>query len=576
MTLRRMELRDDNNNHHHHHHGHNSQFQTIKSWTIASIFLQVLIAGGIVAVIIFFIQAFALFNSIPFLATSAAKKPPVTYIIRTPAPKTSNVATVTTTPHKKSTWDHKQLPTIIRQLISRRKVESYSKKSTTQSKIMQIPPEGAVKIDEGTYYLSTRVVKGVRYHGIMKLLTLDTVKSSGSSTSRMTSPPVNVTIQKASCPPAYLFPSGNSKWLAENTPWNIDPSNPFGWSAPEVIDPIISGMAKWNAAIPCYTPFGVLDPSILIDGPNVGPPELPPNDQPDFKNEIVFLPLSDPSTLGATITWAADDPSIGIVEADLIFNTMSSAPFSLDAPLGPPGVVDYPTIVLHELGHWIGLAHTPNDIPTCGDSVMFPSAQPNVAKRDLTPPDATVISELYGCQVSNVTDDCPPGEFCQPPCQGTCDPGQQCQIPDTCSLPGQQCQTPDTCSTPGLQCIDPLTCGGGCDPGQQCQVPDTCSSPGQQCQTPNTCLTPGQQCQAPDTCSMQGYACRPEPTNGGGECPALNNNLLYIIICILAGLGALILCVAILYQHKLSNCPPQCDSCLKHHHQGSRCLAEVN
>jgi hypothetical protein len=102
----------------------------------------------------------------------------------------------------------------------------------------------------------------------------------------------------------------------------------------------------------------------------------------DGYNDIVWGQPSDftsSGTLGLTsLTWAGDD----FVEADIMLNPAHQ--WSTD------GVDDFDlqTVALHEIGHFLGLAHTGN-----GDAVMYVSY--NGIRHELGQEDIEDISTLY-------------------------------------------------------------------------------------------------------------------------------------------------------------------------------------
>jgi len=56
-----------------------------------------------------------------------------------------------------------------------------------------------------------------------------------------------------------------------------------------------------------------------------------------------------------------------------------------------PNQIDLPSVVLHEIGHLLGLAHTSDE-----SAVMYPSIGPGMEKRELQQDDIQGIQSLYG------------------------------------------------------------------------------------------------------------------------------------------------------------------------------------
>jgi hypothetical protein len=76
-----------------------------------------------------------------------------------------------------------------------------------------------------------------------------------------------------------------------------------------------------------------------------------------------------------------------ILEADIVFNP--NVGFSTEA-ITPPGVADLYAVATHEVGHLLGLDHTP-----LASAVMFPLAAGGSLSRTLTSDDMIGVSTLY-------------------------------------------------------------------------------------------------------------------------------------------------------------------------------------
>lgn len=124
----------------------------------------------------------------------------------------------------------------------------------------------------------------------------------------------------------------------------------------------------------------------------------------DGRTTIGFLDRPDlEQVLGAT-SFIIDDTTGAIAEADIFINTRFAWSVS-DA--GTAGRVDLQSVVLHELGHLLGLSHsalgeterqgTGNRRVIASGSVMFPIAMSSgaIAERVLHADDVAGISDLY-------------------------------------------------------------------------------------------------------------------------------------------------------------------------------------
>ena len=110
------------------------------------------------------------------------------------------------------------------------------------------------------------------------------------------------------------------------------------------------------------------------------------------KNDILFFDLGNPSALAVTILWLQGG---GIVEGDIIFNTNigGSVISDLRQPNAPPGF-NFFDIVIHEIGHLLGIGHTQN-IPLCEPAIMFPSLPQNIRKEQLSEADKDGMRRLF-------------------------------------------------------------------------------------------------------------------------------------------------------------------------------------
>jgi hypothetical protein len=164
-----------------------------------------------------------------------------------------------------------------------------------------------------------------------------------------------------------------------------------GVSATAMRDVAARAFATWQAA-----------PHATIQSQFQGFTSAPPGLQ-DGRATLGFLDRPDlDRVLGAT-SFLLDASTGEILEADVFFNTRFD--WSV-APAGEPGRIDHESVMLHEVGHLLGLGHSSQGetemIPggrrvIASGAVMFPIAfsPGSIADRQLQPDDLAGISDLY-------------------------------------------------------------------------------------------------------------------------------------------------------------------------------------
>lgn len=88
---------------------------------------------------------------------------------------------------------------------------------------------------------------------------------------------------------------------------------------------------------------------------------------------------------------------ISLTHADVIFNESGIFSFSLNTPT-PAGSYDYGSIIVHEMGHFLGLGHNFTE-----SSVMRPTLNSGTQNRTLTTADIRDIRNRYGISLSALT-----------------------------------------------------------------------------------------------------------------------------------------------------------------------------
>ena len=171
-----------------------------------------------------------------------------------------------------------------------------------------------------------------------------------------------------------------------------------------------------------------------------------PGVQDDRRNVLSFLAApaypGPPNSFALTVPRHRDGR---LVEVDLVLHLRPDAPLAVE-----PGPDEYDLlgIVIHELGHLVGVDHT--DVQAATMYGVFPPAG-DTSWRTLEADDLQAMAALYPqeCGEPCVPGGCEPGERCHPQTE-RCEPDPACEPPQP---PERGCATG---GQPGSACPAPL------------------------------------------------------------------------------------------------------------------------
>ena len=180
----------------------------------------------------------------------------------------------------------------------------------------------------------------------------------------------------------YTFLAKGAKWKVIE-PWVANPTNTEGLANDFVFNNLGLDIQKWeDASSTNILGSGSINTSILVADTS----------SPDGQNEAYFGDVASPGAIAVTIVWGifSGPPSIReLVEWDQIYDQID---FDWKST-GEAGKMDFENIATHELGHSVGMGHSPDE---CTEETMYRFASAGeTKKRDLNAGDITGISELY-------------------------------------------------------------------------------------------------------------------------------------------------------------------------------------
>lgn len=159
------------------------------------------------------------------------------------------------------------------------------------------------------------------------------------------------------------------------------------------VDMMEKSIESWDSEVTGFEIFGKHNLTAVVDGDDLV--------SPDGKNEVLNKNLGSTSTIAYAVVWGIfGGPPFQreLIEWDIVFNTdfvFGDAGVTNETNLGDTNVMDYQNIATHELGHALGMGHSPTD-SACLEETMYPTAtKGETKKRTLNDGDIEGIVKLY-------------------------------------------------------------------------------------------------------------------------------------------------------------------------------------
>ncbi len=190
----------------------------------------------------------------------------------------------------------------------------------------------------------------------------------------------------------------------------------------------------------------------------------------DGLNNVIWLSGAawrySQSTLALTTrTWHVETGEIHDVDMEINANQSWAADERA-------GSYDIESMLLHEVGHFIGIDHTPSSF----DAVMYPHIPQGAARRTLQAPDIADVCEIYPGAPGGQGEPCTMASMCTESrvCEGRSGTSSLICTKD-CSKIGDVCPTGFVCqnSTSGMACLPQV---GAPDQCKHCSSGQDCSS----------------------------------------------------------------------------------------------------
>lgn len=242
-------------------------------------------------------------------------------------------------------------------------------------------PENALEIAPGIFYLGSVIHHGEVVEGIMAFH-----HRSGHSGGPGGGGGGDTTGDDSKC---FTFLAKGAKWKGEAEPWIVNPFNIRGLTESEILTRLSSDINQWeDAAGTDILGVGTSSTTDILVADTISP---------DDKNEVYFADVDSPGAIAVTIVWGHfSGPPFArdLIEWDMVFDDVDYD-WSINAPADDGPQMDFDNIAAHELGHSVGMGHSPTD-DTCLEQTMYPTAAfDEIKKRSLELGDQTGVAKLY-------------------------------------------------------------------------------------------------------------------------------------------------------------------------------------
>jgi len=180
----------------------------------------------------------------------------------------------------------------------------------------------------------------------------------------------------------FSFLAKGAKWKTLE-PWVVNPANTEGLTDSFVFGNLGADIQKWEDASTT---------NILGSGTANDTTLVADESSPDGVNEVYFGDVGSAGSIAVTIVWGifSGPPSQRkLVEWDQVYDQVD---FDWSAT-GEANKMDFENIATHELGHSVGIGHSPDE---CTEETMYRFADfGETKKRDLNTGDIAGINDLY-------------------------------------------------------------------------------------------------------------------------------------------------------------------------------------